>query len=111
MQDDEGMRNMNTKEIRLLLYFETQAVDYGGTLQNARMNAEDFEIAKRWNESGFVQFGRIAASDIPNESYESPRTHWCVLSADAWEAAHAERYARCQRKMDALTVQRIGLTD
>ena len=71
----------------------------------------DFEIARRWNESGFVLFGRIAAHDISTRgvSGEYPRTHWCVLSDEAWAAAHAERRARCQRLMDKMTVRRIGL--
>lgn len=98
-------------EKSLLLYMETQAVDYGGKLQSVRLNADDFEIAKRWNESGFVRFGRIAANDIKTrgDSGEHPRTHWCVLSEAAWVAAHSERRARCQRQMDNLTAQRIGL--
>jgi len=102
---------LTKEEKSMLLYMETQAVDYGGKLQSVRMNADDFEIAKRWNESGFVLFGRIAANDHATRSGsgEDPRTHWCVLSDEAWAAAHAERRARCQRLMDKLTVQRIGL--
>ncbi len=100
---------LTREEKSLLLYMETQAVDYGGKLQGVRMNADDFSIAKRWNESGFVLFGRIAAHDIKQTAADLPRTHWCVLSDDAWAAAHAERRARCERLMDKLTVQRIGL--
>lgn len=38
---------LNTRDEKsLLLYFETQAVDYGGTLEGVRMNADDFAIAK-----------------------------------------------------------------
>lgn len=99
---------LTKEEKSLLLYMETQAVDYGGKLEAVRMNADDFEIAKRWNESGFVLFGRIAANDIQTRGGIT-RTHWCVLSEDAWATAHAERRARCQRLMDKLTVQRIGL--
>lgn len=96
-------------EKSLLLFMETQAVDYGGKLQGVRMNADDLVIAKRWNESGFVRFGRIAARDIKQTAADLPRTHWCVLSDEAWAVAHTERRARCQRLMDKLTVQRIGL--
>jgi hypothetical protein len=59
---------MNAKltraEMSLLLYLETQAVDYGGRLEGARMNADDLATAKRWNKRGYVLFGRIAANDI-----------------------------------------------
>jgi hypothetical protein len=95
-------------EKSLLLFMETQAVDYGGTLESVRMNADDFAIAKRWNETGFVQSGRIAFNDIKRNAGIA-RDHWCVLSEEAWAAAHLERRARCQRLLDKLKVQRIGL--
>lgn len=100
----------NTKDERsFLLYLETQAVDYGGKLQSARMNESDHAIAKKWHGSGFIQFGRIAFDDIKprGETGEYPRTHWVVLSEEAWAEAHAERKARCQRLMDRLTVNRL----
>ena len=95
-------------EKSLLLYFETQAVDYGGKLESVRMNADDFAIAKRWNEAGFVQFGRIAFHDIKKNAGVA-RDHWCVLSDEAWKLAHAERRARCDRVMAKISEQRIGL--
>lgn len=97
------------EEKSLLLYFETQAVDYGGKLEGVRMNSDDFAVAKRWNDEGFVQFGRIAYHDIKRTSGVS-RDHWCVLSEAAWQIAHAERRARCDRVMLNITEQRIGLT-
>lgn len=95
-------------EKSLLLYFESQAVDYGGTLESVRMNAGDYEIAKRWRDTGFVQFGRIAADDIKRNAGVA-RDHWCVLSDEAWAIAHAERRARCERVMSKLTASRNGL--
>jgi len=95
-------------EKNLLLYFETQAVDYGGTLESVRMNADDFALAKRWREAGFVQFGRIAFNDIKRHSGVA-RDHWVVLSEEAWALAHAERRARCERVMATLKVERKGL--
>lgn len=92
-------------EKSLLLYFETQSVDYGGKLEGRRMNSDDFAIAKRWNEAGFVRFGRITSCDLK----KSVRDHWCVLSDDAWKLAHAERRARCDRSMAKISEQRIGL--
>lgn len=103
-----AMADLTKEEKSLLLYFETQATDYGGTLEAARMNETDMAIARRWNESGFVQFGRIAIADI-REHGGVHRTHWCVLSEEAWTAAHAERRARCDRLMARLKVERRGL--
>ena len=101
--------DLNTRdEKNLLLYFETQAVDYGGTLESVRMNADDFDIAKRWNEAGFVHFGRIAFHDIKMHGGVA-RDQWCVLSEEAWKMAHAERRARCERVMATLKVERKGL--
>lgn len=96
------------EEKSLLMYFETQATDYGGTLESVRMNADDFAIAKRWNEAGFVHFGRIAFNDIKRHNGVA-RDHWCVLSEEAWKLAHAERRARCERVMAKLNVERKGL--
>lgn len=103
---------LTKEENSLLLYMETQTVDYGGKLQGVRMNADDFEIAKRWNEIGFVLFGRIAANDISTRgtSGEYPRTHWCVLSDEAWVTAHAERRARFERLTNKMAILRVGLT-
>lgn len=92
----------------LLLYFETQATDCGGVLESVRMNATDFATARRWNEVGFVYFGRIAFKDIKPHGGVA-RDRWCVLSEDAWKMAHAERRARCDRVMATLKVERNGL--
>ena len=106
------MELITREEKSLLLFFETQAVDYGGTLEGVHMNAEDFAIAKRWNEEGFVHFGRIAFHDIARRTGVGggqPQGHWCVLSEEAWKLAHAERRARCERVMATLKVERKGL--
>ena len=102
------MELMTRDEMRLLLYFETQASEYGGTLESVRMNADDFELAKRWHAAGFIQFGRIAFNDIKRDSGVT-RDHWVVLSEEAWKLAHAERRARCERAMATLKVERKGL--
>ncbi len=98
---------MNRDELNLLLYFETAAVDYGGKLDLRRMNEDDFAIAKRWNDSEYVRFGRIAAHDIQKFS-QTVFSHWCVLSNDAWIAAHVERRARNVRVESKLNVHRNG---
>jgi len=92
---------MTSDERNLLLFFETQAVDYGGLIDlKQRMNKEDMEIAKKWNDEGFVKFGRIKFHSIAISS------HWCELSEDAWNIAHAERKARCLRIMSKQTINK-----
>jgi hypothetical protein len=95
-------------ELSLLLYFETQATDYGGTLESVRMNAEDMALARHWSDEGFIQFGRIAFHDIKRHSGVA-RDYWVVLTDAAWEQAHKERRARCDRVMATLKVDRKGL--
>lgn len=100
--------NLTTREENsLLLYLETQAVDYGGTLESVRMNADDFAILRRWKEAGFVHFGRIAFQDVKKHGGVA-RDHWVVLSEEAWTMAHTERRARCERVMARLKVERNG---
>jgi len=120
VKDDGSIRSeeMNleatTKNERsLLLYFESVAVDYGGLCQGVRMNKDDFTIAKRWNESKFIKFGRIYSKHTISAGAEAggqyPRTHWVVLSEEAWKLAHEERRERSKRLESNLTVERIGI--
>lgn len=104
------LEDMNKDERSLLLYFECQAVDYGGKIDARRMNDIDFRIAKEWNEIGFVRFGRIASGDI--KSYGRTQfDHWCVLSEHAWDLAHEERRARNVRLEERFDVHRNGYDD
>mgnify|MGYP001586935676 CR=1 FL=1 len=85
--------NALTKDERsLLLFLETCAVDHAGRVDTSHMNANDMEIAARWNRSGFLKFGRILSSDLSKFG-----THWCVLTEQSWLAAHGERLARATR--------------
>lgn len=83
---------MTRDELSLLLYLETRAVDYGGRVDMWKMKADDMAILKRWNDSGFLQSGRIVISDINQDG-----TLWCLLSDDAFALAHQERRARAAR--------------
>ncbi len=79
-------------EQRLLLFLETCAVDHGGRVDVRHMNADDMATARRWNEGGLVEFGRIVAADHVGHG-----THWCHLSAEAWTAAELARHDRADR--------------
>jgi hypothetical protein len=87
---------MSREEKSLLLFFETCEVDYGGLVKSECMNADDFEIADRWNDAGYVRFGRVKANDI-QKGVPYPRNRWCALSESAWADAHALRRERAKR--------------
>jgi hypothetical protein len=83
---------MDRDERSLILFFETCAVDRKGAVDSRRMNRDDFKIAERWNEEGFIRFGRIKGTDVTET-----RSHWVSLTEPAWQAAHLERRARASR--------------
>lgn len=95
------LSGMSRNDKSLLLYLETCAVDYGGLVEARRMNAEDVVTMEQWNESGFVVSGRVSSADLRLwENHNRRPTQWCELSGQAWQAAHTERRARCQRLME-----------
>jgi hypothetical protein len=87
---------MNKDELSLLLYLESCFVDFGGLVDCRRMNAEDFEIAKRWNKDGLIEFGHIYSKSIDELSNRN-NTHFVTFGASAFELAHQERIARSKR--------------
>lgn len=86
-------RTLTKAELSLLLFFETCAVDHGGLVSLAHMNQDDLALAKLWNASGFVAFGRVASDYLDDVRV----TAWCKLSPAAWDVVHAERRARAAR--------------
>jgi len=92
------LKDMNENEKSLLLYFETRNVDHGGLIDTQHMNEADDEIAKGWNESGFITSGRLTIDSI-NEIGRRGITMWCKLSKEAFKVAHQERIARANRMM------------
>lgn len=88
---------LTTKDKRsLLLYLETRAVDHGGRIQDANMNADDFALAERWAETGYIEFGRIASEDLTGGAITAS-LHWCHLSSEAMDDAHRLRRERADR--------------
>ena len=85
-------------EISLLLYLECRLVDYRGLVDSSHMNADDFEIAKRWADSQFVILRRRPFKEIHNHC-----THTVQFSADAWDIAHKARRLRAERYTQTLT--------
>lgn len=90
---------LSKDERSLLLFFETAAVDHAGALDMQHMNDDDRAIAARWNEEGFIQYGRIAMASLrAATTYRGQsRTHWVELSPEALALAQEERRARITR--------------
>jgi hypothetical protein len=84
--------NMTKDEKSLLLFLETRAVDYGGRVNLQHMNQDDVKIAEKWNEEGFLEFGRIVI-----RNHNSDGTHWVKLTNEAFRVAHKLRRERADR--------------
>ena len=50
---------MSKEELSLLLFLETEAVDYGGRVDTKHLKNNDVDILKQWNKEDFISFGRI----------------------------------------------------
>jgi len=90
---------LTRREQSLLLYLETRAVDYGGLVDMARVNAEEVDIMGVWADRGYIDFGRVASADIErlkSRASHSP-THWVRLSEEAWQDAARYRRERAER--------------
>ncbi len=87
---------MTKEDLSLLLFLETCAVDQGGGVDVRHMNSDDQNIAEQWHDEGFISFGRLPLKDCAVVGNRN-RTHYVVLSDEAWAAAHTERKARAAR--------------
>lgn len=83
---------MSKDERSLLLFLESCAVDKHGRVNQVHMNKLDFEIAERWNDEGFIEFGRICFDNVSSNG-----AFWCHLSEHAYALASSERKARAER--------------
>jgi len=92
------IENLTKDEKSLLLFFETCEVDNSCIVNTLHMNDKDFEIAKKWNENGFVTFKRMPMAYI---QYLFPRninkTHYVILSEEATKMANLLRQERAKR--------------
>lgn len=86
------MSEMHEKAVSLLLYLETCAVDNGGLVDGRRMNKEEFALARKWNDEGFLFFGRRLLSEIKVPG----NTHYVVLTRSSFAMAGNERWRRAR---------------
>lgn len=100
------------EEKSLILFFETQAVDYSGIVGTIHMNNTDMEIAEKWDKQGFIVFRRRPFKDIEKDSefyQRDKRTHYVMLSDDAWIVAHALRKIRAENNAFTNKNQKIDI--
>jgi hypothetical protein len=101
----KNLSDMTKEERSLLLFLETQLVDHAGRVNVDHINDNDFRIAERWTEEGFITFKRRPLKEIQKESKKiahlwtrtSRPTRVCRFSDEAWRLAHEERKARAAR--------------
>ena len=94
---------MKRDQKNLLMYLETCMVDYGGKVENRRMNADDFSQVEAWKAEGLIRFGRLFSGEANNRKRVYLGTHWVLFTDKAWELAHRfrrERAARLASKVD-----------
>lgn len=90
------------REQSLLLYFETRLVDYVGRVASVQMNGDDMEIAKKLEEEGLLQFGRLTMAAIDSfrgHSLTQRYTHWVRFSPEAWTIVHQLRRERSDKML------------
>lgn len=102
--EGKTMKHFNKDEQNLLMYFESQIVDNDGEVAGARMNEDDFGIAKKWNKEGFISFERIPFHDI-NKNKAISDTHQVKFSDEAWMLAHQFRRERGERHVETIKVK------
>jgi hypothetical protein len=93
------LKEMSKDERSLLLFFESACTERGGTFNPQHMNDNDRNIADKWKEEGFIDHGRIC-SDYIRKNPGFKNILWVLLGDEAWDLAHQERKARCQRLYD-----------
>jgi len=94
------LKQLTKEEMSLLLFLETQAVDFGGLINTVHMNGNDHNILSDWTENGFVESGRVCFEDIEKYNLATQvkrKTMWVRLSQEAFDMAHAERKTRAER--------------
>ena len=83
------------EEESLLMFFETCFVDHGGLLSPLHMNESDEDIAKVWDEIGYIKYERVCSTDLRRTGSDKTMVVW--LSPEAHQHAHEARVARAAR--------------
>ena len=95
----------NKDQTSMLLYLETCIVDNFGFAKGVSMNVTDIEIAKKWDDEGFLVFKRVPYDYL--KETERSNTHYVRFSDEAWKLAHKLRRERAERMTKKHPVERI----
>ena len=98
------MKEFTHQEQSQLLYLETCVVDQCGKVQQIKMNSEDFELSKLWNDNGLIEFGRLPAHYITETQKDKqyPFTHYVKFTDKAWKLSAKYRKVRAERNASVL---------
>ncbi|WP_234775050.1 hypothetical protein [Paraburkholderia tropica] len=89
---------LSKTERSILLYAETVCVDYGGLLDAQRMNSDDLDALRKFQEAGILTFGRIPSWVLGEVRSDSRRpSYWITFTDAAWNLAHALRRKRAEK--------------
>lgn len=98
MSTEIGIEALSKTERSILLYAETVCVDYGGLLEAQRMNGDDLEALRKFQQAEILTFGRIPSCVLDEVRAGSRRpTYWITFTDAAWDLAHALRRKRAER--------------
>lgn len=90
---EAGTAPLTQADKDLLLHLETLCVEHEGRLNLLKISKTDGKTLGDWKADGFINYGRIRATDINNDG-----ALWVTLSEEAWAAAQAERRAKAARQ-------------
>lgn len=89
---------LSKTERSIILYAETVCVDFGGLLEAEKMNGDDLEALRKFQQAGILAFGRIPSRALSEVRTSSRRpTYWITFTDAAWELAHSLRRKRAER--------------
>ena len=87
-----------------LMNLESCLVDHFGQVDGGRMEKQDFENIKSFQQRGLLVFGRIPSK------LKLKRTHWVEFTEEAWQLAHKYRKEQAERCTATLSAGRVSRT-
>ena len=96
-ENEMDLSNFTDEEKSLLLFLETCVCDQWGIVDTRRMNTDDMEIAKKWNDEGFIWYRRLPAKYIIGAELNQGQTHRAVLPVKTLDIAYQIRKERSIR--------------
>jgi hypothetical protein len=89
--------DLTDAEKSLLLYLEDRIVNNSCQVDSKHMNFDDFDIAKKWNDSNFLIFKRLPGKYILDNSHNT-NSHYVKFNEQSWDFAQRLRKERGSRQ-------------